>query len=112
MSNVGALGTACECGLDLAGTSDSADEGEREGWEEDLSVKWMMGEAEWDVMSMYSVQRSRVLRIRRAFSWRAARAEGVEVKMEIASEAATARSAGRAAEKTNEVPLMRCYGRD
>jgi hypothetical protein len=43
----------------------------------------------------------------RVFSWRAARADGVEVRIEMDSEAATARSAGRAAEKTNEVPLMR-----
>jgi len=34
--------------------------------------------------------------------------DGIFLTMLIPSEAGTARSAGRAAEKTNEVPLMRC----
>jgi hypothetical protein len=85
----------------------SAVEGSKDGAEGVRRVKWMTGEAGWEVISMYSEHFSSVLRKRRAFSWSAAKAEGVDVRIEIASDAATASIAGRAAEKTKEVPLMR-----
>lgn len=42
------------------------------------------------------------------FSWSVLKIEGVLRKMLIPSDALTASSGGEAAEKTNEVPLIRC----
>ena len=56
---------------------------------------------------MSELRRSRTVRIMRTFSSSVLRIEGVFRRMLMPSEAETARSAGTAAEKTKEVPLMR-----
>jgi hypothetical protein len=56
-------------------------------------------------MSGYS-DRSNAARIARTFSCRVLRIDGVFRRMLMPSEAETAKRAGTAVEKTNEVPLM------
>ncbi len=59
---------------------------------------------------MMASTRSSTARIARTFSCSVLRIDGVFRRMLMPSEAETARSAGTAAEKTKEVPLMRwCY---
>lgn len=67
---------------------------------------WIKAEAGWLASVMYSLF-SRTARIAKMLVCRSARIEGVLVRMLIPSEAVVASMAGMAAEKTNEVPLMR-----
>jgi hypothetical protein len=69
---------------------------------------WMIGEAAWEGIVMTST-RSSTARMARTFSCRVLRIDGVFRRMLIPSEAETAKRAGTAAEKTNEVPLMRWW---
>src|SRR5260221_1294881 len=67
---------------------------------------WMMGEAGCEGIVIQST-RSRTARIARAFSCSVLRIEGELRRMLMPSDAETARRAGRAAEKINELPLIR-----
>ena len=70
------------------------------------SCMWMMGEAACEGIVTVSM-RSSTSRMARMFSCSVLRIDGVFRRILMPSEAETARSAGTAGEKTNEVPLMR-----
>lgn len=68
---------------------------------------WIMGLARCEDTVMQST-RSRIVRTARTFSCSVLRMDGVLRRMLMPSLALTARRAGKAAENTNEVPLIRC----
>ena len=67
---------------------------------------WIIGEAACEGIVTASI-RSSTARMARTFSCSMLKIDGMFRRMLMPSEAETARCAGTAAEKTNEVPLMR-----
>jgi len=80
--------------------------GRRDEADVERTWMWIKGLAGWDGMVMQS-SLSRIDRTARTFSCKVLKIEGESRRIMMASEAATERAAGMAAEKTKEVPLIR-----